>query len=109
MRKVLMIPGPWHPIPPLKGAAVESIIYDLCKNIFLFETHIVSIKTPFHEHIETFAKHPFLRSVQGSVRSVPAFFPFMFYTLPWIQYTRICSHFSKRKIGTDPLRLCLQH
>ena len=67
MRKVLMIPGPWHPIPPLKGAAVESIIYDLCKNIFLFETHIVSIKTPFHEHIETFAKHPFLRSVQGSV------------------------------------------
>ncbi len=52
MRKVLMIPGPWHPVPPLKGAAVESIIYELCKNIFLFETHIVSIKTPFHERIE---------------------------------------------------------
>lgn len=47
-KKVLMFANPIHPIPPLKGAAVESWIYEVSKRIISFEPHIISIGSPYY-------------------------------------------------------------
>lgn len=46
--KVLMFSGPVHPIPPLKGAAVETWMYEVSKRVLSFEPHIVSIGDPYY-------------------------------------------------------------
>ncbi len=47
-KKVLMVAGPFHPDPPLKGAAVETWMYEVSKRLVGFEPHIVSISHPFY-------------------------------------------------------------
>lgn len=47
-KKVLMVSGPIHPNPPLKGAAVETWMYEVSKRFIGFEPHIVSISHPFY-------------------------------------------------------------
>lgn len=47
-KKVVMLAGPVHPIPPLKGAAVESWMYEVSKRVISFEAHIVSIGSPYY-------------------------------------------------------------
>lgn len=54
-KKVLMVAGPFHPVPPLRGAAVETWMYEVSKRLTSFEPHIVSIADPFYparEHKE---------------------------------------------------------
>lgn len=46
--KVLMFAGPVHPVPPLKGAAVETWMYEVSKRLITFEPHIVSIGSSFY-------------------------------------------------------------
>ncbi len=48
MKKVVMCPGPWHPMPPIKGAAVETWIYEVAKRILKYQIYIFSIGSPFH-------------------------------------------------------------
>ncbi len=52
MRKVVMVTGPVHPVPPIKGAAVETWIYEVSKRLMAFEPHIVSISHPFYPERE---------------------------------------------------------
>lgn len=47
-KKILMVAGPFHSNPPLKGAAVETWMYEVSKRIVGFEPHIVSIDHPFY-------------------------------------------------------------
>jgi len=47
-KKVLMVAGPVHPIPPLRGAAVETWMYEVSKRLTSFEPHIVSVSDPFY-------------------------------------------------------------
>ncbi|GAB5046711.1 glycosyltransferase [Thermodesulfovibrio sp. TK110] len=51
-KKVLMFAGPVHPIPPIKGAAVESWIYEVSKRVISFEPHIVSIGDIYYPESE---------------------------------------------------------
>lgn len=44
--KVLFLCQENHPIPPLKGAAVEQWIYHVSKNLHGYEPHIVSVPHP---------------------------------------------------------------
>jgi len=48
MKKVVMIAGPWHPVPPIKGAAVETWIYEVCKRLLRYQPHVISIGSNFH-------------------------------------------------------------
>jgi len=43
MKKVVMFSGPTHEIPPLKGAAVQTWMYEVSKRIIKYQTHIISI------------------------------------------------------------------
>jgi len=43
MKKVVMFAGPYQEIPPLKGAAVETWIYEVSKRIIKYQMHIISI------------------------------------------------------------------
>ncbi|WP_353684121.1 glycosyltransferase [Thermodesulfovibrio sp. 3907-1M] len=47
-KKVLIFAGPVHPNPPLKGAAVETWMFETAKRLINFEPHIVSIGNPFY-------------------------------------------------------------
>ncbi len=47
-RKVLMVAGPVHPVPPFGGAAVETWMYEVSKRLMNFEPHIVSVSHPFY-------------------------------------------------------------
>jgi glycosyltransferase involved in cell wall biosynthesis len=47
-KKVLMVTGPVHTVPPLKGAAVETWMYEVSKRLAGYESHIVSIANPFY-------------------------------------------------------------
>ncbi|OAG27677.1 hypothetical protein [Thermodesulfatator autotrophicus] len=47
MKKVVMIAGPWHPVPPIKGAAVETWIYEVCKRLIKYQAHVISIGSEF--------------------------------------------------------------
>jgi UDP-N-acetylglucosamine:(glucosyl)LPS alpha-1,2-N-acetylglucosaminyltransferase len=47
-KKVLMVAGPVHTNPPLKGAAVETWMYEVSKRLIGYEPHIVSISHPFY-------------------------------------------------------------
>jgi UDP-N-acetylglucosamine:(glucosyl)LPS alpha-1,2-N-acetylglucosaminyltransferase len=51
-KKVLMFAMPVHPIPPLKGAAVETWMYEVSKRLLSFEPHIISIGTPYYSEKE---------------------------------------------------------
>ncbi|MGB9822824.1 glycosyltransferase [Thermodesulfovibrio sp.] len=51
-KKVLMFAGPVHPNPPLKGAAVETWMFETAKRLISFESHIVSIGNPFYSEKE---------------------------------------------------------
>jgi glycosyltransferase involved in cell wall biosynthesis len=42
MKKVLILSGNHHEIPPTRGAAVQTWIYEVAKRIITFETHIIS-------------------------------------------------------------------
>lgn len=48
MKKIVMVAGPVHTNPPLKGAAVETWMYEVSKRIVNFEPHIISIAHPFY-------------------------------------------------------------
>lgn len=48
MKRVVMVTSPVHPVPPLKGAAVETWMYEVSKRLIGFEPHIVSIFHPFY-------------------------------------------------------------
>jgi glycosyltransferase involved in cell wall biosynthesis len=52
MKKVMMITGPTHTIPPLKGAAVETWMYEVSKRLSRYEPHIASISDPLYPHRE---------------------------------------------------------
>ena len=43
MKKVVMVAPPFNSIPPNKGAAVEWWIYQVCKRLTHYESHIISI------------------------------------------------------------------
>jgi UDP-glucose:(glucosyl)LPS alpha-1,2-glucosyltransferase len=47
-KKVLMVSGPVHTNPPVKGAAVESWMYEVSQRLIGFEPHIVSVSHPFY-------------------------------------------------------------
>jgi glycosyltransferase involved in cell wall biosynthesis len=47
-KKVVMVAGPVHPVPPLKGAAVETWMYEVSRRLTRFEPHIISIADPFY-------------------------------------------------------------
>ncbi len=47
-----MFPGPVHPIPPLKGAAVETWIYEVSRRLVFYEPHIACIGSAFHQKNE---------------------------------------------------------
>jgi len=47
MKKVVMIPPPFHTVPPLDGAAVETWMHEVAQRIFGLEIHIVSIGDSF--------------------------------------------------------------
>lgn len=47
-KKVLMVSGPIHPVPPIKGAAVETWMYEVSRKLIGFEPHIASISHPFY-------------------------------------------------------------
>jgi len=47
-KKVLMVACPVHTNPPLKGAAVETWMYEVSKRLIGYEPHIVSIASPFY-------------------------------------------------------------
>ena len=47
MKKVVMFAGPQHEIPPTKGAAVETWIYEVSKRLITYQTHIISISHEF--------------------------------------------------------------
>ncbi len=47
-KKILMVAGPVHPIPPLKGAAVETWMYEVSKRLLKYEPHIACISHPFY-------------------------------------------------------------
>lgn len=51
-KKVLMFAGPIHPNPPLKGAAVETWMYEVSKRLISYEPHIISIGSPFYPERE---------------------------------------------------------
>lgn len=51
-KKVLMFAGPFHPIPPIKGAAVETWMYEVLKRLIHFESHIVSIGSMYYPERE---------------------------------------------------------
>ncbi len=52
IKKVLMVAGPVHPIPPFKGAAVETWMYEISKRLIKYEPHIVSISHPCYPNKE---------------------------------------------------------
>ena len=45
-KKVLMMGSDVHPVPPLKGAAVEMWMVEVSMRLFCYEPHIVSISHP---------------------------------------------------------------
>jgi len=47
MKKVVMFAGPYHPIPPMRGAAVETWMNEVSQKILGYETHLISISSPF--------------------------------------------------------------
>jgi len=47
MKKVIMFAGPHYEIPPTRGAAVETWIDEVSKNLIKYQTHIISISHPF--------------------------------------------------------------
>jgi glycosyltransferase involved in cell wall biosynthesis len=47
MKKVVMFAGPQHEIPPTKGAAVQTWIYEVSKRLITYQTHIISISHEF--------------------------------------------------------------
>lgn len=51
MKKVVFIGTGFHPIPPVKGAAVETWIDEISKNLSLYEPHIIS---PYHTSLPLF-------------------------------------------------------
>ncbi len=46
-KRIAMIAGPWHPVPPIKGAAVEMWIYQVCKRLIKFQPYVISIGSEF--------------------------------------------------------------
>ena len=48
MKRVVMFAGPYHPIPPIKGAAVETWIYEVSKRLIKYHPYIISIGSPFY-------------------------------------------------------------
>ena len=52
MKKVVMFAGPYHPIPPIKGAAVETWIYEVSKRLIRYQPYIISIGSPFYPEKE---------------------------------------------------------
>jgi UDP-glucose:(glucosyl)LPS alpha-1,2-glucosyltransferase len=47
MKKIVMFNAPIHPIPPVKGAAVESWIDEVSKKVISYQIHIISLSSPF--------------------------------------------------------------
>ncbi|MDO8281057.1 MAG: glycosyltransferase [Thermodesulfovibrionia bacterium] len=47
-KKVLMVTGPVHTVPPLKGAAVETWMYEVSRRLSGYEPHIISISHPLY-------------------------------------------------------------
>lgn len=52
MKKVVMVAGPVHPVPPTKGAAVEWWMVQVCQRLKGFEPHIISICSPQYNNEE---------------------------------------------------------
>ncbi|MBF0456388.1 MAG: glycosyltransferase [Nitrospirae bacterium] len=49
--RILMAAAPVHPVPPLKGAAVEMWIYEVSRRLVGYEPHVVCLADEFHpEH-----------------------------------------------------------
>ncbi|WP_420266755.1 glycosyltransferase [Candidatus Magnetominusculus dajiuhuensis] len=47
-KRVLMAAAPVHPVPPLKGAAVEMWIYEVSKRLVGYEPHVVCLADEFY-------------------------------------------------------------
>ncbi|MBF0319241.1 MAG: glycosyltransferase [Nitrospirae bacterium] len=51
-KRVLMAAAPVHPVPPLKGAAVEMWIYEVSKRLVGYEPHVVCLADDFYPDSE---------------------------------------------------------
>ncbi|MBF0517510.1 MAG: glycosyltransferase [Nitrospirae bacterium] len=51
-KKILMAAAPVHPVPPLKGAAVEMWIYEVSKRLIGYEPHVVCLADDFYPDTE---------------------------------------------------------
>ncbi|MEO5359913.1 MAG: glycosyltransferase [Nitrospirota bacterium] len=51
-KKILMAAAPVHPVPPLKGAAVEMWIYEVSKRLVGYEPHVVCLADEFYPDTE---------------------------------------------------------
>ncbi|MCG6553934.1 MAG: glycosyltransferase [Candidatus Magnetominusculus sp. LBB02] len=51
-KRILMAAAPIHPVPPLKGAAVEMWIYEVSKRLIGYEPHVVCLAGDFNPETE---------------------------------------------------------